>query len=156
MIRLHEWSACRRGRYLHNKQQTQETNSHALSCIRTRDPRNAADADLRPRTPGHRDRLTVLISWYYLLLGRRLEMWSAVKSLQNRNARVAQILSAKGSVFLKCLIMVILKCRNMPHCTIQQCRTNTYIISLTTLHYHTCRTSTTGMSNSRIVHLVVA
>ena len=29
--------------------------------------------------------------------------------------------------------MVILKYRNMPHCTIQQCRTNTYIISLTAL-----------------------
>ena len=29
--------------------------------------------------------------------------------------------------------MVNLKYRNMPHCTIQQCRTNTYIISLTAL-----------------------
>jgi len=34
---LNEWSAHRRGGYLHNTQQTQQTNIHALSAIRTRD-----------------------------------------------------------------------------------------------------------------------
>jgi hypothetical protein len=37
--------------------ETQETNTHALSGIRTRDPRNQAAADLRLRQRGHRDRL---------------------------------------------------------------------------------------------------
>ena len=42
-------------RYLHDTQQTQETNIHALSGTRTRDPSNqaAADTDLRPH--GQRD-----------------------------------------------------------------------------------------------------
>jgi hypothetical protein len=34
---LKEWSACRRGRYLHNTQKTQETNILAPSGIRTPD-----------------------------------------------------------------------------------------------------------------------
>jgi len=37
---LNAWSARRRGRYLHKTQQTQETNTHSLCEIRTRDPRN--------------------------------------------------------------------------------------------------------------------
>jgi hypothetical protein len=39
---LKAWSARRRSRYLHKTQQTQETNIHALSEIRIRDPRNHA------------------------------------------------------------------------------------------------------------------
>jgi len=35
---LNEWSACRRSRYLHNTQQTQWPNMHAIRKIRTRDP----------------------------------------------------------------------------------------------------------------------
>jgi len=35
---LNEWSACRRGRYVYNKQQTQKTYFHIVSGIRTRDP----------------------------------------------------------------------------------------------------------------------
>jgi hypothetical protein len=53
---LNECSARRRGRYLHNTQQTQETNIHALSGIRTRDPSNRAAADIRLRKHGHRNR----------------------------------------------------------------------------------------------------
>jgi hypothetical protein len=37
---LNKWSARRRGRYLHNTEQTQETNIHGLSRIRTRNPSN--------------------------------------------------------------------------------------------------------------------
>ena len=42
------WSARRRGRYLHNTQQTQETNIFALSRIRIRDPSNREAPNLRP------------------------------------------------------------------------------------------------------------
>jgi hypothetical protein len=42
-------------RYLYNTQQTQETNIHALSGIRTRDPSNQAAADTRLRPRGQRD-----------------------------------------------------------------------------------------------------
>jgi hypothetical protein len=38
------------------KQQTQETNFHILREIRTRDPRNQADAELRLRSHCHWDR----------------------------------------------------------------------------------------------------
>jgi hypothetical protein len=46
---LEEWSARRREPYLHNTQQTQETNIHALSGIRTRHPSSQAASDLRHR-----------------------------------------------------------------------------------------------------------
>jgi hypothetical protein len=39
--------ARRRGRYRHNTQQTQQTNIHDLSRIRTSDPSNQAAAGLR-------------------------------------------------------------------------------------------------------------
>jgi len=42
---LNERSARRRGRYLHNTQQTQKTNIHALSGIRTRNVSDRAGAD---------------------------------------------------------------------------------------------------------------
>jgi hypothetical protein len=53
---LNEGSAHRRGRYLHNTQQTQGTYIHALSGIQTRDRSNQAAADLHLRQHGHRDR----------------------------------------------------------------------------------------------------
>jgi len=43
---LKVWSAPRRGPYLHNVQQTQETNIHALSGIRTRNLNIQAPVDL--------------------------------------------------------------------------------------------------------------
>jgi hypothetical protein len=46
---LNEKSARRRGLYLRSTQQTQKTNIHALSEIRTRDPNHQAAADLRLR-----------------------------------------------------------------------------------------------------------
>ena len=52
---LTEWSARRRGRYLHNTQQTQETNLLALRGIRTSDPNSQATADPRLRQQGHLD-----------------------------------------------------------------------------------------------------
>ena len=50
MTNLNEWSASRRGCYIHN---TQHTNIHALSGIRTHDTSNrvTADLNLRPRGP---------------------------------------------------------------------------------------------------------
>jgi hypothetical protein len=52
---LDEGSACRRGLCLHNIQHSQETNIHALSGIRTRNPSNRAAADQRLRPGGYRD-----------------------------------------------------------------------------------------------------
>jgi len=46
---LNVWSACRRGHYLHNTKQTQETNIHALSGNRTRNLGNQAAAGHRHR-----------------------------------------------------------------------------------------------------------
>ena len=54
---LNEWPARHMSSYLHNTQQTQQTDIHALSGIRTHDPctRAAADSCLWPH--GHWDRL---------------------------------------------------------------------------------------------------
>ena len=49
---LNEFSARRWRRHTHNIQQTQETNIHALSGIRTCDPSNQAALDLRLRRHG--------------------------------------------------------------------------------------------------------
>jgi len=62
---LNERSARLRGRYLHNTQQTKQTNIHALSGIRTRDPNNRAAEDLRLRPHSHRDRLNFNYGSYY-------------------------------------------------------------------------------------------
>ena len=56
MTFLNELSARSRGHYQHNTQQTQQTNIHALSGIRIRDPSKRAAADLRLRPNGNRDR----------------------------------------------------------------------------------------------------
>ena len=50
--RLNEWSARRRGRYIRNIQQTQQTNIHALGALLTR---NQGPADLRLRPHRHRE-----------------------------------------------------------------------------------------------------
>ena len=47
---LTEWSELRRGRYLHNTKQKQETYNHALSGIRDPYLANQAATDLRLRT----------------------------------------------------------------------------------------------------------
>jgi hypothetical protein len=55
---LNGWSDRRRGRYLHNIQQTQPTKLHALSSTRNRDSRKQVASDLRlktSRTPGMAD-----------------------------------------------------------------------------------------------------
>jgi hypothetical protein len=54
---LDEWSAPRRGRYLHNTQQKQEKYIHALSGIRTRDPNSLSVAD--------RTSTWIILAWYY-------------------------------------------------------------------------------------------
>ena len=51
------WSARRKGHYLHDTQQTQETNIATLSGVRTCDSINQATADRRLRPLGHQDRL---------------------------------------------------------------------------------------------------
>ena len=53
---LNKWSDRRRSRYVHNTQQTQETNIQSLSRIRICDPSNQVASDLRLRPRGHRDR----------------------------------------------------------------------------------------------------
>jgi len=55
---LNEWSARRWVRYLHNTQQTKETNINAISGIRTRNPSGQPTAEIRLRRHGHRDRHT--------------------------------------------------------------------------------------------------
>jgi hypothetical protein len=65
---LDEWSARRRGLYLHRT--TQQTNIHASSGIWTRDPSNQAAADLRLRPLCHWDRLMIRFTshkWWWLL-----------------------------------------------------------------------------------------
>jgi hypothetical protein len=57
VVFVNEWSARRRGRYLHNTQQIQEMNMHAFSGIRNLDPSNQEAADLRLRPHGHQYRL---------------------------------------------------------------------------------------------------
>jgi hypothetical protein len=52
---LNGWSAHHRAHYLHNTQQAQETNMHALSGIWTSDPSNQAAADLCFRPCDHRN-----------------------------------------------------------------------------------------------------
>jgi hypothetical protein len=61
---LNEWSALRRERYIHTTQQIEQTNIHAPSRIRTRDPSNQVASDLRLRPHGHRDRLAKLYMLY--------------------------------------------------------------------------------------------
>jgi len=54
MTHVNECSGRRQGHYLHNTQETQEKNTHALSGIRNNDPSNREATDLRLQ--GHRDR----------------------------------------------------------------------------------------------------
>jgi len=54
---LNEWSARRRDRYLHNTQQTQETDIHATGEIQTRNPSNGEAVDPCVKLRGHADRL---------------------------------------------------------------------------------------------------
>jgi hypothetical protein len=50
---LNEWTSCHRGHYLHNTQQTQETNIHALIRISTCDSSNQTAIELCFRLHGH-------------------------------------------------------------------------------------------------------
>jgi len=59
---LNQGTARRWGRYLHVMRQTQQTNIHTLSGIRTRNPSNQAAADLRLRPHVHWRRY----QWVYL------------------------------------------------------------------------------------------
>jgi hypothetical protein len=67
------------GIYLYKSQLTQETNIHALSGIRTRDPSNHAASDLCLSTHGHRNRLDSVLStvnfiyFYYRLSHLRIK-----------------------------------------------------------------------------------
>jgi hypothetical protein len=54
-IPLDEWSARRTGRYIHNTQQTHDTDIHAPGGTGTRNPTKRTTADLRLRSRGHRD-----------------------------------------------------------------------------------------------------
>jgi hypothetical protein len=50
---LKERSACRKGHYIHNTQQTQQTDIHSLCGIRNLNPISPAAWDLRFRLLGH-------------------------------------------------------------------------------------------------------
>ena len=60
-----ERTASRRGRYLHNTQQTQETNILAPDGIRTRNPSNraAADPSYTVRPPGAANRIAPRVKY---------------------------------------------------------------------------------------------
>jgi len=63
MTPLNDRSARRSCRYLHNTQQNEGTNIHAISGIRNRDTSNGAAADQHVRPLGHRDRhIAVLLA----------------------------------------------------------------------------------------------
>ena len=53
---LNEWQAGHKDHYLQHTQQTRETNTHALSGVRNRNPSNQAAAGVLLRPYGHRDR----------------------------------------------------------------------------------------------------
>jgi len=53
---VNEWAVRRRGSYLHKTQQTQDTNIHALTGIRTRDPSNETPSDPPLSSHGQGDR----------------------------------------------------------------------------------------------------
>ena len=55
---LNEWSARRKGRFLHNTQQTQVAKDYALNGIRTRVSNNQTPADAHLRPHGHWGRLS--------------------------------------------------------------------------------------------------
>jgi len=63
MAPLYERSARRMYRYLYNTQQIQEMNIHPLSGIRTRNPSNLVDSDLRIRPRGHRVLASIQLAW---------------------------------------------------------------------------------------------
>jgi hypothetical protein len=65
---LDDWSACRRGRYLYNTQQSQETNIHASGGIGNHDPSKRTVADLRHRSRGHWDRQLITHINEYVIL----------------------------------------------------------------------------------------
>ena len=64
---MNEWSTRHRGRYLRNRQQTQMTDLHALSRIRTRDHSKEEAVNLRLRPHGHRYRFVYIILCYIML-----------------------------------------------------------------------------------------
>jgi hypothetical protein len=84
---LYEWSARLRGRYLPNTQETQQTNIHAFSRIRPRDPNNQAATDIHLRPHGGRDQYSsatyILIAeflvkrWNKLTFRRLIVVWNA-------------------------------------------------------------------------------
>jgi hypothetical protein len=62
-----EWSARRTVRYLHHTQETQDTNIHTLSRIRTLDPSNTATSDPHLKPHCHWDRPPDVTARHFLL-----------------------------------------------------------------------------------------
>ena len=77
---LYEWSARRRGRYLHETQYTHSMIFLALNGILTRDPNNQANADLLLRPHGHRYGLIVLFNCEYSITWM-VSFWSQISQL---------------------------------------------------------------------------
>jgi len=89
---LYEWSARRTGRYLHNTQQTYQTDIHIFSGIRTRDPSNRANADLPLRPHSQRDRSNFNYGSYYYVG----YYWQY--SSNSNSSRISSVAHCVGSV----------------------------------------------------------
>ena len=77
---LDEWSARARGRCLHSTQQTQETNFHAVSRIRTRNPSRQVAADWGLRPPRQQDRRPAESALMIQTMQRKQNTdWSSIK-----------------------------------------------------------------------------
>jgi hypothetical protein len=75
---LKERSAGRSRRYLHSTEQTQATNIHALSGIRTLNPSNRAGSDLHLRQFGHRDRPVFIKVRNFLIIRVINDLWKTL------------------------------------------------------------------------------
>ena len=72
---LSEWSSLRRRGYVHNTQETQETNLHVLTGIRTRDPKNLTVKNLSLRPHGHNNWLFWLWLGHYEAVRTYIKTW---------------------------------------------------------------------------------
>ena len=94
---LNEWSALRRGHYLHNAQQTHKTNIHAVSGILTRDPSSQAAEDPRLSPHGHHYRhsnILVMRIFY-------IRVWDALNCGTTIATHTVRAVPRRGSAALR-------------------------------------------------------
>ena len=78
---MNDLSARRRCRYLHNTQQTQQTNTHALSWIRTCAPSNQSAAYICLRPQDHRDRLYYV--YFENIIRSAVSLWRRIQRTED-------------------------------------------------------------------------